>query len=155
MRFERFLRAQGKRMTSQRRIIVNEVFSHHDHFDAEDLMEHLREHMNLRELSRPTVYRTLGELVDAGLLRRMVIRDRYVYEHEYGYPEHDHLYCQGCQQLFEFHSDALRQLRDSVAREYDFRVISHRMIIIGWCADCWAKRERDKSAEKPEIESRL
>ena len=100
-------------MTSQRQIIVNEVFSHHDHFDAEDLMYHLRERISSREVSRPTVYRTLGELVEAGLLRRMVLRDRYVYEHEYGYPEHDHLYCQSCHQLFEFHTEALLEIRDA------------------------------------------
>ena len=147
VRFERFLRARGRRMTSQRRIIVTEVFSHHDHFDAEDLMEHLRERMNSREVSRPTVYRTLSELVEAGLLKRMVIRDRYVYEHEYGYPEHDHLYCQGCHQLFEFRSEALRHIRESVAREYDFEAVTHRMMIIGWCSQCRAKRDAGQMAE--------
>lgn len=153
VRFERFLRSQRKRMTSQRRIIISQVFSHHDHFDAEDLMEHLREHMNLREVSRPTVYRTLSELVEAGLLRRMVIRDRYVYEHEYGYPEHDHLYCQGCHQLFEFHSDAIKRIRDSVAREYQFEVTSHRMMIIGWCAKCREKREQGQVQNHKEVKT--
>lgn len=136
LRFERYLHGQGKRMTSQRRTIVDEVFSHHDHFDADDLMEHLKEKMSLREVSRPTVYRTLAELVDAGLLRRMVLNDRYVYEHEYGYPEHDHLYCQHCRQLFEFHSDILDGVREEVARAHDFTATSHRMIIMGVCARC-------------------
>ena len=37
-RFEEFLQSRGKRVTEQRRIIVEEVFRRHDHFDAEDLI---------------------------------------------------------------------------------------------------------------------
>lgn len=148
LRFAEYLRSQGKRMTSQRKIIVNEVFSHHDHFDAEDLMNHLREQIASREVSRPTVYRTLGELVEAGLLHRMVLRDRYVYEHQYGYPEHDHLYCQVCHQLFEFHTDALVKIREAVAREYRFTPTAHRMIIMGICEKCRGKHEHASDSAK-------
>ncbi len=150
LRFAEYLRSQGKRMTSQRQIIVNEVFSHHDHFDAEDLINHLRDRIASREVSRPTVYRTLSELVEAGLLRRMVLRERYVYEHQYGYPEHDHLYCQSCHQLFEFHTEALIKIREAVAREYHFTPTSHRMIIMGICADCQRKAEQSLGAKKRE-----
>ncbi len=90
-RFAEFLRTRGKRITRQRRWIVEQVFSHHDHFDADELMSHLAEMISGRRLSRPTVYRTLGELVEAGLLRKMTLGGRNVFEHEYGYPSHDHL----------------------------------------------------------------
>ena len=40
-RFEEFLQSRGKRTTQQRRVIVDEVFKRHDHFDAEDLIRHL------------------------------------------------------------------------------------------------------------------
>jgi len=135
-RFAEFLRAAGKRLTSQRRWIVEQVFSHHDHFDADELMGHLAELISQRKLSRPTVYRTLAELVEAGLLRKMTLGGRSVYEHEYGYPSHDHLFCQSCNRLIEFHSAALERLRDAVAREHDFQVLSHRMFITGHCAAC-------------------
>ena len=58
----------------QRRLIVEQVFSHHDHFDADELLDHLHPLMAQRHLSRPTVYRTLSELVEAGMLRKMVLR---------------------------------------------------------------------------------
>ena len=41
-RFEEFLQSRGKRVTQQRRTIVDQVFSHHDHFDADGLLEQLR-----------------------------------------------------------------------------------------------------------------
>ena len=135
-RFGQFLQTRGKRLTQQRRTIVEQVFSHHDHFDVEELLDHLREMIARRQVSRPTVYRTLAELVEASLLRQMTIGSRSVYEHDYGYPRHDHLYCQSCNQLIEFHSRDLERIRDAVARENDFEVTGHRMFIMGTCAAC-------------------
>jgi len=134
--FSRFLQGRGKRITRQRRIIVEMVFSHHDHFDADELIDHLKELIAQRKVSRPTVYRTLSELVEAGMLRKMVLGGRSVYEHEYGYPSHDHLYCQVCNKLIEFQSRELEQIRDTVAQKHDFRVNGHRMFIIGICSGC-------------------
>ena len=134
--FTRFLQSRGKRVTRQRGLIVQQVFSHHDHFDADELMSHLQHLIAERKVSRPTVYRTLGELVEAGLLRKMTLGGRSVFEHDYGYPSHDHLYCQICNKLIEFHSDALEQLRDKVAGQYSFQVVGHRMFVTGICSDC-------------------
>lgn len=139
-RFGQFLQSRGKRITRQRRLIVETVFSHHDHFDADELIDHLQELIARRKLSRPTVYRTLSELVEAGMLRKMVLGGRSVYEHEYGYPSHDHLYCQMCNRLIEFHSADLERIRDAVAGEHDFQVIGHRMFVTGVCAECRRNR---------------
>ncbi len=136
-RFEEFLQSRGKRITQQRRILVDEVFKRHDHFDAEDLITHLASTgANGRQVSRPTVYRTLSELVEAGLLRSMELGGRTVYEHDYGYPQHDHLHCQKCNKLIEFHSDEVAQIGEALARQYQFRVTGHRLIFSGICSDC-------------------
>ena len=141
-RFEEYLQSRGKRMTQQRRLIVDEVFSRHEHFDADELLEMLAQTSGRGKVSRPTVYRMLGELVDAGLLRKMDLGGRAVYEHDYGYPQHDHLHCQKCNKLVEFHSDELRKIRDAVGREHRFRVSGHRLIITGICAECSKARKR-------------
>jgi len=135
-RFAQFLQTKGKRVTKQRKVIVEQVFSHHDHFDAEELISHLADLIASRQVSRPTVYRTLAELVEAGLLRQMSLRNRSVYEHDYGYPSHDHLYCQVCNTLIEFHSSDLERIRDAVARENHFQVLGHRMFVTGICSLC-------------------
>ena len=143
-RFEEFLQSRGKRITQQRRMLVEHVFSHHEHFDADDLMDELADRDGPRRVSRPTVYRTLRELVEAGLLRQMVLGGRSVYEHDYGYPQHDHLHCQKCNKLIEFHSDELTRLRDAVAREHRFRVAGHRFIVNGTCAECAKSKRRQQ-----------
>jgi Fur family ferric uptake transcriptional regulator len=107
-----------------------------EHFDAEWLIAHLARVAGERRVSRPTVYRTLSELVEAGLLRDMELGGRMVYEHDYGYPQHDHLYCVKCHKLIEFHSPDLARIREEVAHEHQFRVSGHRLIVSGICADC-------------------
>lgn len=143
-RFEEFLQSRGKRSTQQRQAIVEHVFSHHDHFDAESLLAELQKDGNRHKVSRPTVYRALSELVEAGLLRKMTLNGRAVYEHDYGYPQHDHLYCHKCDKLIEFHSDEVKQIRDAVAREHLFRVNGHRLIIFGVCNDCSRPPRRNR-----------
>ncbi len=139
-RFEEFLQSRAKRMTQQRRVIVAEVFKRHDHFDAEDLISHLGSTSSGKRVSRPTVYRTLSELVDSGLLRSMALGGRTVYEHDYGYPQHDHLHCQQCNKLIEFRSDEVAAIGEELSRQYQFRVTGHRLIFTGICAECRAKK---------------
>ena len=135
-RFNDYLQSRGMRNTEQRRSVLDCVFQHHDHFDADQLMERLPNKGQPGYASRPTVYRTLGEFVDAGLLRKFVLDGRSVYEHDYGYPQHDHLYCNKCEKLIEFQSDELIKIRDGVGQAHNFQVHTHRLIVTGVCADC-------------------
>ncbi len=145
-RFDEFLQSRSKRNTQERRLIVAHVFSHHEHFDANQLIDQLarRPEKEYGRVSRPTVYRTLNELTEAGLLRKFELDGRAVYEHDYGYPQHDHLHCTKCNGLFEFQSEALLALRDAVAREHRFRVTGHRLIISGVCDECATAKRRQK-----------
>lgn len=141
-RFRDYLQSRGMRNTQQRRKILECVYQQHDHFDADQLLARLPAKGESNYVSRPTVYRTLGEFVDAGLLRKFVLEGRSVYEHDYGYPQHDHLYCIECEQLIEFQSDALLKIRNEVAEAQNFQVRTHRLIITGVCKECRKSRRR-------------
>ncbi|MFM7251119.1 MAG: Fur family transcriptional regulator [Planctomycetaceae bacterium] len=147
-RFAEFLQARGKRITRQRQVIVDHVASRHEHFDAEQLLADLRRTPAGAGASRPTVYRTLTEMVEAGLLKKMVLAGRSVYEHDYGYPQHDHLHCTGCQALIEFSSDELSRLLDAVASRHQFRAAGHRLIVTGLCRDCRSTRSRARHQDR-------
>ena len=147
-RFAEFLQARGKRTTRQRQAIVDHVLARHEHFDADQLIADLRGTPAGVRASRPTIYRTLAEMVDAGLLRTMVLDGRAVYEHDYGYPQHDHLYCTGCRALIEFSSPELARIRDAVAARHQFRAQSHRLIVSGLCADCRSSRSRSRHQDR-------
>ena len=135
-RFEEYLQSRGMRITSQRKLLVEYVFNRTEHFDTDQLIEQLPQSGQKGHVSRPTVYRTLNEFVDAGLPRRFVLNGRAVYEPDYGYPQHDHLHCVSCEKLIEFQSEELIALRDRIAKEQKFRVSGHRFIVSGVCEDC-------------------
>jgi Fur family ferric uptake transcriptional regulator len=139
-RYEEFLQSRGLRNTSQKKFLLDQVFNRHEHFDADLLIDQLPSRGSENYVSRPTVYRTLKEFVDAGLLHRFELDGRSMYELNYGYPEHDHLYCTKCRQLIEFTSEELVRLRDQVARTHRFRVKDHRLIIQGICDACAKQR---------------
>ena len=141
-RFVEFLESRGKRVTQQRRFLVEQVFSRHEHFEADDLIEEFARGSDQKKISRPTIYRALAEMVEAGLLRKMSLQGRTVYEHDYGYPQHDHLHCQSCQKLIEFQSDELVELRKAVAEQHDFQVEGHRLVVSGTCKECRDARRR-------------
>ncbi len=143
-RFEEYLQSRGLRHTEQRRFLVKLVFSRHEHFDADMLIDSLPRKGQTGYVSPATVYRTLKEFVDAGLLISFQLDGRTVYEYDYGYPQHDHLYCTRCRKLVEFQSEALSKLRDEVGAEHGFRVFDHRLIINGVCSDCSRSRRRKK-----------
>jgi Fur family ferric uptake transcriptional regulator len=127
-------RPRARRFTEQQRDMVSYIFRRHNHFDAEQLIDDMK-----REgfrVSRATVYRTLSKLVDAGLLRGLEIGSRKYYEHDYGYPQHEHLRCEQCGKMIEFLNPAIEAAIQEVCQQHHFQVTGHTFIIRGTCADC-------------------
>jgi Fur family transcriptional regulator, ferric uptake regulator len=133
-KFREFLEIRGEKLTEPRRVLVRHIFDSHKHFDADELILDL--HGAGRRVSRSTVYRTLRLLVEAGLLRELRLTNRTAYEHDYGYPSHDHLHCTSCNAVVEFRNDEIRKLREAVSLEHGFRPVGHRFIITGLCPAC-------------------
>jgi len=145
-KFREYLATRGKRLTHERAIIVDEVFASHEHFEADELVARLATGKNGRRVSRATVYRTLNQLVEAGLLRKVARpNDREVYEHDYGYPQHDHFICKQCGTLIEFHNEAISSIVEEIAAETGFRMDGHRLEVYGLCEDCSRPRRRRHS----------
>lgn len=143
-KFREYLATRGKRLTAERAIIVEEVFSDHEHFDSDTLISRLTQKKeDGRRVSRSTVYRTLSWLEDAGMLRKVARHnDRDIYEHDYGYPQHDHLICGKCGKLIEFQNSDISGLLEAVATERGFRMTGHRLEVYGTCDECCQSRAK-------------
>src|SRR4028119_714925 len=96
-KFREFLEIRGEKLTEPRRVLVRHIFDSHKHFDADELVADLR--TANRQVSRSAVYRTLRLLVESGLLRELRLTNRTAYEHDFGYPSHDHLHCEPCNSI--------------------------------------------------------
>lgn len=136
-KFREFLATKSLRMTRERAIVLDEVFASHEHFDAEQLIQRLAQRNDSKRVSRSSIYRSLKHLEDAGLIRKVARQDdRDLYEHDYGYPQHDHLICNQCGKLIEFHNTQISELLELIAREHGFRIDGHRLEASGLCDSC-------------------
>lgn len=127
-------RPRAQRYTTQQRDMVTYIFSKHNHFDADELIDEMK-----REgfrVSRATVYRTLNKLVDSSLLRRINLDSRTVYEHDYGYAHHDHMHCDRCGIMIEFQNVEVEQLMREVCAQHQFQYVGHTFVIRGVCSSC-------------------
>lgn len=134
-RFEQFLRARRLRVTGQRRAILEQAWSTHAHFTAEEMYGWVR--ARDASVSRATVYRTLGLLVEGGFLATL---DRghgqTLYEHILGHAHHDHMVCTGCGRILEFVDEEIERLQREVASRHRFTITGHTLRLEGRCARC-------------------
>jgi Fur family ferric uptake transcriptional regulator len=137
LKFVEFLRGSGQKVTQARCKVLEEVYRHHDHFDADELYLRLKEHK--ANVSRATVYRTLSLLDKCGLVRRMEGETRSLYEHVLGHPHHDHLICLRCGKILEFHDPRIEELQQEVCAQHIFKMVSHTQAIYGFCRKCQSK----------------
>ncbi len=137
-KFREFLATRRMRLTQERETIVREIFADHEHFDSDQIVSRLTQpRRDGGRVSRATVYRTLRELEKAGLIRKVArSNDREVYEHDYGYPQHDHFICEKCSQLVEFRNEEISTVLERVSAEHGFRMKGHRLEVHGICDAC-------------------
>lgn len=142
-KFREFLATKGQRLTTERRIIVDEIFAEHEHFDVDQIVNRLSQRDDGRRVSRSTVYRSVAALEEAGLLRKVARADgRDLYEHDYGYPQHDHLICRRTGKLIEFQSPEIEEILRKVAAEHGFRIEGHRLEVYGLSAEACRPKKR-------------
>ena len=100
-----------------------------------------------KPVSRATVFRTLGRLVEAGVLRRHPLSDgRAFYEPALGREHHEHLICAECGKILEFVQEEIERLQDEVCREHRFRPLRHTLQIYGVCEACQQRQDEHRSA---------
>ncbi len=139
-RFRKFLRSRGLKCTPERQIVLEEVFTSHDHFEAEDLLFRIRRHN--RRVSKGTIYRTLELLVESGLVRKVAFVDKHThYEYVYGHGHHEHLICLGCGQVIEFYQELLESSLAQVCKQNNFSSKSHKVEVLGYCQQCNQARQ--------------
>jgi Fur family ferric uptake transcriptional regulator len=142
-----YLAGSGLRVTQQRRAIAQIFFEFPGHPNIDELYTRVRQlHPNI---GQATVYRTLKLLVDSGLAEPSRFGDgttRYEATQEED-AHHDHLVCVECGHIVEFRSDEIEHRQEVIARDLNFRMTDHRMVIYGQCLDTTCPR-RSKPARR-------
>jgi Fur family transcriptional regulator, ferric uptake regulator len=132
------LRSCGQRYTSSRRAVVEAL-------ERADRPVTLPEILSGNEdLAQSSAYRNLAELVDAGVVRRIITSDEYshfeIADHLTG-EHHHHLICTVCGAVEDFTvpnelEDLIDRASLAVADEQRWSVEHHRLDLVGRCATC-------------------
>lgn len=143
------LRASGLRATPQRLAVLKAVTSSRKHPCADEVYRQVGR--SLPSISLGTVYKALGELRDAGLLRDLPVAGKLRFDSS---PEpHHHLVCERCRKVVDVPvGDASGDPHLSPAAREGFEVMGADVTFRGICPKC---RERSRvSATSKEMEKR-
>jgi len=126
------LRAQGRRVTPQRRAIIQALLDDHSHPTAEQVLTRVRKVMP--DLSPATVYNTLHELEEIGMLQGLDLGlgERH-YDIETGH--HAHLVCIGCGRVGDVSYDP-NSATLLPEQTHGFQVVDCSIIFRGYCSAC-------------------
>lgn len=95
------LRGRGWRLTAQRRVVAEVLDGDHVHYTADEV--HALAADRLPEISRATVYNTLGELVSLGEVIEVSTDGRAKRYDPNAHRAHQHLVCARCGTIRDVH----------------------------------------------------
>jgi Fur family ferric uptake transcriptional regulator len=131
---ERRLRAAGKRITPQRKLVLSILAQAGGHLHADDI--YARARRLDRRVSLSTVYRTLTVLKETGVVRELHLDgEQHHYELD-GKDGHSHLVCLGCGRVIEVDSSAFAEAAGATGEAHGFAVASAQVELTGYCAEC-------------------
>jgi Fe2+ or Zn2+ uptake regulation protein len=134
---ERRLRAAGRRITPQRRLVLRILAETQRHLDAKEIYE--RGRRQDAHLSLSTVYRTLSVLKETDVVRELHLDDEHHHYELDDEDEHSHLVCLTCGRVIEVDSAALAAAAVAVGEAHEFEITSAHFELAGHCAGCRAQ----------------
>ncbi len=136
------LRARGRRVTPQRRAIIQVLLEDHSHPAAEQILTRVRDVMP--DLSPATVYNTLHELAEINLLLEL---DLGLGERRYDIntADHAHLVCIKCGRVEDVPYDP-GPLVSGLEHTHGFQVLGCDITFRGYCPTCAFQMEGQSGA---------
>ncbi|WP_052851997.1 Fur family transcriptional regulator [Streptomyces avicenniae] len=132
------LRGRGWRLTAQRRVIAEVLDGEHVHYTADEV--HALAVARLPEISRASVYNTLGELVALGEVLEVTTEGGRAKRYDpNAHRPHQHLVCSGCGTMRDVHlvTDPMGALPEG--ERFGFTVSGVTVTYYGRCPECGSR----------------
>jgi Fur family ferric uptake transcriptional regulator len=135
-RLRAFIAERGLHVSVVREVVAVGALTMPGHFEALDVVSRIRA-AKVANAYEASVYRTLPLLVEAGLIRSVVLssRTRQIFEPAFEREPHDHLVCQRCDRVVEVVSEQAAHDR-RVAALHGFSLTGSFHELIGVCDSC-------------------
>ncbi|MBR2296899.1 MAG: transcriptional repressor [Clostridia bacterium] len=118
------------RSSHQRDAILEYLKSMRAHRSATEIYDAVRE--KIPNISLGTVYRNLGQLVEAGQIITVETHDKFVYYDGYIKP-HTHFVCKACKMIFDFEYETTQP---EPITSQGFKIENERTVYYGLCKKC-------------------
>ncbi|MDH6575572.1 Fur family transcriptional regulator [Kitasatospora sp. MAP5-34] len=128
------LRGRGWRLTSQRRVVAEVLDGEHVHLTADEV--HARAVDRLPEISRATVYNTLGEMVTLGEVLEVSTDGRAKRYDPNAHHAHQHLICSGCGAIRDVHPQGDPIAALPANERFGFVISGAEVTYRGLCPNC-------------------
>jgi len=138
--FRQYCSRKKMRYTSEREMIIQEIYSSDGHFNVDHLFLKIRKRNPLSKIAKTSIYRSIPYFLDAGILRESIAEaGQVIYERTLGHFDHDHFRCVGCGKLVEFYSQELEAAQKKICQKEKFKVLWRTNVINGYCPECTEK----------------
>ena len=104
------------------------------HLSADDVYRALLDQGE--DVGLATVYRVLTQFEAAGMVERHTFDNNVSVFEIASEDHHDHLVCQGCGIVVEFHNEQIESEQKAVAKNHGFELTEHALVLYGLCRDC-------------------
>jgi len=123
----------ARRMTQQRKVILEELRKVTSHPTAEELHRLVRE--RLPRISIATVYRNLEVLADEGMVWKMDVAGTQR-RFDGTTANHYHIRCRVCGRLDDVHMQLIGAIEEAAEATSGYSALSHRVEFTGICPAC-------------------
>lgn len=128
------IRSKGRRMTVQRRLVLDAVQRARHHTTADDIARAIR--ARYPQIDPSTVYRNLETLEELGYVTHTHLDDRVTRWHRADVTRHGHLVCRQCGSEQEIPLRLLEPLARRLRAEQGFHADLAHSAIVGICREC-------------------
>ena len=129
------LRANGGRVTSPRRAILEALIGHGEHPTAEQLTAAVQARQP--DVHESTVYRFLDDLERLGVVDHVHLGHGPAVYH-FSDDAHHHLVCQTCGRVVEVPDQTFAALRRRLRTDFGFEIDQRHFAVVGRCTECAA-----------------
>ena len=128
------VRASGRRMTVQRRLVLEALERARHHTTADDIATRIRRQHP--QIDPSTVYRNLEALEALGHVTHTHFEDRVTRWHLADEHRHGHLVCRSCGAEQEVPMSVLEPLAKRLRQEHGFQADLAHSAVVGTCRGC-------------------